>query len=282
MKIVEIQAGAAIVMQISMNGQTIELPTVSVTVQDGALVTEAIRINGKLLGLDNSAIHVNLMCIRENKAPIIFKNVKCTMITYNQKLHYKVTAFAEGFENNRREAFRLYVGCGGIAQLGLNKSAAKVLVKDVSETGFSFLSEKEIESILNMPVRLVFNDMEYNISLMGIIVRKVKIDEQKYLYGCRLSVTNNQLSRYINDKQRQNMANGRQGISDKEKGKIVAALSQEEDAPAGNARRSNNTLLLKGEKKHRVTHFSGKREIDNVDRDERRKVFKNMYSGKRV
>ena len=39
---------------------------------------------------------------------------------------------------------------------------------------------------------------------------------------------------------------------------------------------------LKGEKKHRVTHFSGKREIDNVDRDERRKVFKNMYSGKRV
>ena len=28
MKIVEIQAGAAIVMQISMNGQTIELPTV--------------------------------------------------------------------------------------------------------------------------------------------------------------------------------------------------------------------------------------------------------------
>lgn len=35
MKIVEIQAGAAIVMQISMNGQTIELPTVSVTVQDG-------------------------------------------------------------------------------------------------------------------------------------------------------------------------------------------------------------------------------------------------------
>ena len=204
------------------------------------------------------------------------------MITYNQKLHYKVTAFAEGFENNRREAFRLYVGCGGIAQLGLNKSAAKLLVKDVSETGFSFLSEKEIESILNMPVRLVFNDMEYNISLMGIIVRKVKIDEQKYLYGCRLSVTNNQLSRYINDKQRQNMANGRQSISDKEKGKIVAALSQEEDAPAGNVRRSNNTLLLKGEKKHRVTHFSGKREIDNVDRDERRKVFKNMYSGKRV
>ena len=42
------------------------------------------------------------------------------------------------------------------------------------------------------------------------------------------------------------MANGRQGISDKEKGKIVAALSQEEDAPAGNVRRSNNTLLLKG------------------------------------
>ena len=90
-------------MQISMNGQTIELPTVSVTVQDGALVTEAIRVNGKLLGLDNSAIHVNLMCIRENKAPIIFKNVKCTMITYNQKLHYKVTAFAEGFENTEEK-----------------------------------------------------------------------------------------------------------------------------------------------------------------------------------
>lgn len=69
--------------------------------------------------------------------------MKCTMITYNQKLHYKVTAFAEGFENNRREAFRLYVGCGGIAQLGLNKSAAKVLVKDVSETGFHSFQKKK-------------------------------------------------------------------------------------------------------------------------------------------
>ena len=38
MKIVEIQAGVAIVMQISMNGQSIELPTVSVTVQDGCAV----------------------------------------------------------------------------------------------------------------------------------------------------------------------------------------------------------------------------------------------------
>lgn len=69
--------------------------------------------------------------------------------------------------------------------------------------------------------------MTWNIisALWELLIRKVKIDEQKYLYGCRLSVTNNQLSRYINDKQRQNMANGRQGISDKEKGKIVAALS---------------------------------------------------------
>ena len=64
MKIVEIQAGAAIVMQISMNGQTIELPTVSVTVQDGALVTEAIRING-----DRKSTRLNSSHYQQSRMP---------------------------------------------------------------------------------------------------------------------------------------------------------------------------------------------------------------------
>ena len=40
----------------------------------------------------------------------------------------------------------------GVAQLGLNRKAIDVIVKDVSENGFSFISVDDIQDVLSLPV----------------------------------------------------------------------------------------------------------------------------------
>ena len=58
------------------------------------------------------------------------------------------------------------------------------------------------------PVRLVFNDTkkELRFNLQGRIVRMVELDETKVLYGCRLIIKNTSLSKYIADKQREQLS----------------------------------------------------------------------------
>ena len=276
MKLTEMEAGSKIIMHIGMNGQFMDFPTVVAQPQETSIIAEAIRVNGKVLGLQSENISVDLMLLREEKAPVMWKNVRCSMMTLDSVMHYRVTAFAEGYEANRREAFRVFVGKDGIAQLGMNRKPENVIVKDVSETGFSFISSDDLENFINSPVRLVFSDMELNLSLMGIVVRKVEVDENKKLYGCKLSVDNHELSRYINDKQRQRLSAGGGRVNDK----IVEALSESQEADRREALRK--TSAAKNAPKHRYRGISYERDLNDVDKKERRDVFKMRQLGKRV
>ena len=77
---------------------------------------------------------------------------------------------------------------------------------------------EDMDNVINMPVRLVFADFNQNYSLMGIIVRKVVIGENKIVYGCRLGVRNANLEQYISQKQRQmlSMNHGNSAFQNKE------------------------------------------------------------------
>jgi hypothetical protein len=110
----------------------------------------------------------------------------------------------------------LFLGLGAVVQIGSNKKAVNVILKDISENGFSFVEIEDIDAE-NLPVRLVFNDMKTGISLIGNIVRKVTVGEKKIIYGCTLTSCNIDVARYINEKQRQFLAASRSsGKSNKE------------------------------------------------------------------
>jgi hypothetical protein len=83
----------------------------------------------------------------------------------------------------------LFLGLGAVVQIGSNKKAVNVILKDISENGFSFVEIEDIDAE-NLPVRLVFNDMKTGISLIGNIVRKVTVGEKKIIYGCTLTSCN--------------------------------------------------------------------------------------------
>lgn len=206
MTFTEAQAGDNLIIQIVFGKQNIDLPSKIVSVRKESLIVDIIYLNKKMLNLENEHIRMNLMLIREGKVPIVWKNVTCKIIKENEQAFYQITAHSEGYENNRREAFRLFLGNDGVAQVGINKKALEVIVRDVSENGFSFLTSIDVKMAVGEPVRLVFVDLDITFSLMGIVVRKVNVNEKEVLYGCKLSVRNNKLLKYINSKQRQEIS----------------------------------------------------------------------------
>ncbi len=270
-----------IIIELSIKGQKFEFPSKVVSQENNSIFIEPIRINGKVLTFNASeSIAINIVMIRENKSPMVWKGVGVACVHEKSGSFYKITASGEGFEINRRGAFRLFVGISGVAQLGINRKAVDVIVKDVSENGFSFVSSEDMENVINMPVRLVFNDFNKNYSLMGIIVRKVIINETKVLYGCQLSVNNSQLEQYINQKQRQMLSMNRDNSAFKNKEMLEKALKEPE-------RTDNKEQPEEDDKNYKSKSIKNDgtykdRAINRVGKTERRDIFREAVSGKKV
>ena len=277
----EMPADNKIIIELSIKGQKFEFPSKVVSQGNNSIFIEPIRINGKVLTFNSSeSVAVNIVMIRENKSPMVWKGVGVACVHEKSGSFYKITASGEGFEINRRGAFRLFVGISGVAQLGINRKAVDGIVKDVSENGFSFVSSEDMENVINMPVRLVFNDFNKNYSLMGIIVRKVIINETKLLYGCQLSVNNSQLEQYINQKQRQMLSMNRDNSAFKNKEMLEKALKEPE-------RTDNKEQSEEDDKNYKSKSIKNDgtykdRAINRVGKTERRDIFREAVSGKKV
>lgn len=277
----EMPADNKIIIELSIKGQKFEFPSKVVSQGNNSIFIEPIRINGKVLTFNSSeSVAINIVMIRENKSPMVWKGVGVACVHEKSGSFYKITASGEGFEINRRGAFRLFVGISGVAQLGINRKAVDVIVKDVSENGFSFVSSEDMENVINMPVRLVFNDFNKNYSLMGIIVRKVIINETKVLYCCQLSVNNSQLEQYINQKQRQMLSMNRDNSAFKNKEMLEKALKEPE-------RTDNKEQPEEDDKNYKSKSIKNDgtykdRAINRVGKTERRDIFREAVSGKKV
>lgn len=198
-----------LVLDIKINNQHLEFKSVVVAKISGYVLIESIRIKGKVVNFETGNVLIDMLFIREEIAPIIWKRVLLKNITYNNKTYYKVVPTGDGFEINRRNAFRMYIGINGVVQVGVNSPAVDVIVKDASETGFSFVCKENIDKPLKSTVRLVFADNNKTYSLSGILIRQEEINEVKYVYGCMLNIKSQLLNQYINQKQREMLS--RQG-----------------------------------------------------------------------
>ena len=262
MRLAELPVGTGILFDVSIQKQELEFPSEVVEVHDNFILTKPVMSKGKVVGLGGEGVSVSLTYSRNDKAPIVWKGVGCSVVKTKGRVLYKVIASGAGFEVNRREAFRLFVGLEGIARVGTNRRAMDVILKDLSDTGFAFVVDHEIEDATGLSVRLVFKDFDRNYDLTGFIVRLVKVEEEKYVYGCRMTMRNQLINHYISMKQRQMLANH----------------------SGANIRNRDNYGLLNAlkEKEEPVVNESDldTKYISDVDKSERRKIFDGRNPGK--
>lgn len=245
MRIYELKMADELIIAISIKNEYMEFKSVVVGKDKKNIYIEPIRVNEKVVNFYNSHARLDLLSIRDGKPPIQWKLVNLKIAVFEGKICYVIETASVGTEVNRRNTFRMYVGIDGVAQLGSNRKAENVIVKDISESGFSFVSKQNLEEFKNIPVRLVFSDDADKFSLMGIVVRKDTVNEEKNVYGCILNSKNYLLGRYIATKQREKLAKHYSNVSDKKVDaahQMKAELERDEKRKAGNAVQASKPL----------------------------------------
>lgn len=200
----ELEKGRNIELLITWNEQTLSYKTTIFDFYNDWILIPAITAKGKIIGFPE---HCNVDFIYAKEKELFrWSNASLKPVRVGSKVLHRVTLEGEGKPYNRRNAYRLFLG----EQMGLyystadGRSSTYALVKDISETGFGFFSEKDFEMKHLVSIRLVDGTLALN--LCGTIVRKQKVDDKDmYFYGCRLTHNYNILGKYIVMKQRQLM-----------------------------------------------------------------------------
>lgn len=121
----------------------------------------------------------------------------CNIVFY--KGVYIAQCAKEGRKINRRKNFRVGISIIGSMIRG-GDSPINVYVRDVSASGFSITTERELDIGEEITVR--YSDMGIKISLTGTVVRMVNEEEGKNIYGLRLQRESEGIAQYVQQKQR--------------------------------------------------------------------------------
>lgn len=201
-----------------------------VSVLNDKVLIDAIRMDGKAVKLSSSPnIRIDIMACPAGEAPYMFTNVLVKMTRHNGRLAYQVTALKRGKKVNRRAAERIFLGVKGNIQLGINKSNFDVVVKDISQTGFSFAASRNLIDAVDMPVKLRFKDDYDMIDVVGRIVRKTVLDDKKVIYGCQLLINKDSYQRYVLNKEKvytEKMKASKNGYFSPAKRNLMRALKE--------------------------------------------------------
>ena len=197
-KFTEVAEESPIVLSIRANDKHLELGAVvkKHLGQNLTLITLYYE-SGYRLVFDNVQIDV-LYCATDS-IPILWHNARVV----NHKNSYLLQITTDGTKSNRRNSFRVSVATlGWMNQVG--KPPRQVMIKDVSMTGFAVTDRKnELKLEKGDRVIVSFDDLIFSLKLDGKLVRIEEHDDY-IIYGFVILNVCNDLSAYINQKQRKN------------------------------------------------------------------------------
>lgn len=195
----EIQSNTNLVLHVSTQYKKIEIPlTYASTLKDGILI-EPIMVSGKIVNFKSKHIKV-ILEVKADPLPYFFNKISIGLVERKGKKYHKVMSGRPGKVINRRENYRVYIGLNGTVKLG-NKNY-NCIVKDLSETGFSFiLKDSQIHAHSFCTLR--FNDDNKTFVLCGAIIRHVELDKTRCLYGCVIKGQTHGIEHYLALKQQE-------------------------------------------------------------------------------
>lgn len=174
---------------------------------DGYILAEMITVDGKIVNFP-SEMKVNMVYFDDNNL-YIWENVSVSPVKLKggNKYHKIDLPETEGKRYNRRGSYRLFIGkeMGIELKEGTKRTKKKILVKDISATGFAFIINEEY----NVGLRVtLFFDMGNGkrIDIAAKIVRKQYAERtNSNLYGCRFLVPSDEIRKMVNREQQRIM-----------------------------------------------------------------------------
>ena len=202
MRLQEVPAGVKVEIHINAKGAHAMKESAVAENQplEGEVLLEPCYLDDRLIGLSNKeGIEISLSWVDNNLAwkltDVIISTVKVKGDPY-----YRISTQTEAMRDNRRGAYREFIGREmRVNRLNKDFEGLTVEVKDVSATGFGFLSRTEME--IGEEIALKFQYDELSELLHGTIVR-VQENGRDYTYGCKLRDDGKDMGRVMAQLQR--------------------------------------------------------------------------------
>lgn len=217
----ELGTGTTVRLSISIDEMFFEFETTVQTKHKKKILIEPIRKDGKILNVQGDNVVVDIMYVREDEKPMLWRDADLECVRLKGQFYYAVSADLQGKEYNRRGDFRLFIGEEHPAKIGHGGSDRIVILKDLSNSGFAFIYSEDIEgaegAFVYMSYPAVLGDRTLELPLIGKIVRKMTLSDGRKLYGCVLMKKNEMIGHYINQKQMEQLAKKNERFSDVKK-----------------------------------------------------------------
>lgn len=218
MQITELTTGTKVKLIANIQTETMEFDSeIDEVVPNKKIVLAApVYKDEKLVSFRGKGLIVDLVFYPPESSPQIFKNVSINLMKKSDNTYwYNLMCTTPSKTQNRRKAFRCYVGVASTVQIGTNKSTEDIVIKDISTGGFSFVCSNEIDIPMDKVVHTVLNDFipelseNFSYHVYGIVIRKQELDERRVVYGCKLNTPIKGLDMYIMKKERVRLARER-------------------------------------------------------------------------
>ena len=189
------------------------------TLKGDYVIVEPIRVEDKIVKFAADGVSYFLIGNHKEK-PYLFEKVfvdKINLPLYGTA--HIIRSEVEGKRFNRRDYFRLWLGQHCNIALRGSKAQHDAMVKDISSTGVGLIVKKEYEVNVGDAIEIQFNFEKYNEhkedytfslhTLLGEVVRVVDKNEKANLVGCKLTEGQEEVSKFIAQRQRERNRVGR-------------------------------------------------------------------------
>ena len=209
MEISELQNETEVTFEVYYSGKKFEFSSVLRAKKWGKAYFDPIRVNGKVLVVQNEDIKINMILPVENDKPIIWRDLDVKAKVYKRTVYYRAEVDAVGKPYNRRKAYRQYVGGEAKIQPGAGIMDIGGTLKDVSTKGFTVICNEKIQNPKEIMLYVSYTYQDENatfdLNLAGQIVREEELGQGKILYACVTASQNSAVERFVHYKQREKM-----------------------------------------------------------------------------
>ena len=202
MRLQEVPAGVKV--EIHINAKGAHAMKESAVAENQPLEEEVLLdpcfLDDRLIGLSNKdGIEISLSWVVENVAWKL-QDVQITTVKVKGDPYYRVSTQAEAVKDNRRGAYREFIGRDmRLNRLNHDFEALTVELKDISATGFGIVTDKEIEIGENLALKFQYEELSE--LLHGKVVR-IQENGRDFIYGCSITDEGKDLGRIMAQVQR--------------------------------------------------------------------------------
>lgn len=203
MTILDLDEQHPVTLVVTVGLKSKDLATTIAEVHSDHVLLRPILVDGRTVGFGDSCT-IDFLYLQD-QVVYAWHSVSLPLVKIKGNTYYRVTLDGEAKPYNRRGSFRVYVG-ETMAITVFQSSGPQpfnVLVRDISETGFGFVSKEEYEISRTIRLAIPLTDRKTLVLSATIVRRDFNEEKGTYNYGCKFVEPNSYLSSYLMAKQRE-------------------------------------------------------------------------------